>query len=200
MSLGNMGSNPQFWGAMARLPTRKEKMRLRRLVVFVVGALLAGLTVVGLATPASAHDVLVGSIPSAGAKLSTGPSLVRFNFDAPVQQGNDTIVVIGPRGKHWERTSHASVLGNSAATRVAPLGPAGTYTATYHVISADSHPVSGSITFRLTKAGHGKPVSAASATDTGGGSVPFWVWILIAVVVLGGVLFAALRSGRRAKG
>lgn len=172
---------------------------MRRLAVCVVGAVLAGLTVFGLATPASAHDVLVSSIPSAGAKLSTGPSLIRFNFDAPVQLGNDTIVVIGPDGKHWERTSHASVLGDSAAVQVAPLGPAGTYTATYHIVSADSHPVSGSISFQLTQAGTGKPVSSAAAPTTGGGAVPFWVWILIAVVVLGGVLFAALRPRRREK-
>jgi hypothetical protein len=127
--------------------------------------------------------------------------LVRFNFDAPVQLGNDTIVVIGPDGKHWERTSHASVLGDSAATTVAPLGPAGKYTATYHIISADSHPVSGSITFDLTKAGTGKPVSAAAAVTGGGGGggVPYWVWVVIAVVVLGGALFAALRPRRKAK-
>lgn len=174
---------------------------MRRLVVLVVGALLAALTVVGLATPASAHDVLLSSIPAAGAKLTTGPSLVRFNFDAPVQLGNDTIVVIGPDGKQWERTSHATVLNDSAATQVAPLGPAGTYTATYHIISADSHPVSGSISFQLTKAGNGKPISAASAAlpGSGGGSVPIWIWIVIAVVVLGGVLFAALRPARRTK-
>lgn len=173
---------------------------MRRIVVFAVGALLAGLAALGLATPASAHDVLIGSTPASGAKLATGPSLIRFNFDAPVQQGNDTIVVTGPHGKHWESTSHASVLGDSAVTRVAPLGPAGTYTATYHIISADSHPVSGSITFQLTKAGHGKPVSAASTADTGGGTVPFWVWILIAVALLGGIAYAVLRSGRRTNG
>src|ERR1700761_1295343 len=171
---------------------------MRRLAVVIVSALLAGLTVTGLATPASAHNVLESSIPAAGSKLITGPSLIRFNFDAPVQLGNDTIVVIGPDGKHWERTSHASVLGDSVLTQVAPLGPVGTYTATYHIISADSHPVSGSITFQLTKAGTGKPVSAASVAGTGGGSVPFWVWIVIAIAVLGGVLFAALRPRQRA--
>jgi copper resistance protein C len=172
---------------------------MRRLAVFVAGALLAGLTVVGLATPASAHNVLVGSIPAPGAKLTTGPSLIRFNFDAPVQVGNDTIVVIGPDSKHWERNSHASVLGNSVLTQVAPLGPVGTYTATYHIISADSHPVSGSITFQLTKAGTGTAVSAASVAGTGGGTVPFWVWIVIAVAVLGGAMYAALRPRRRTK-
>jgi hypothetical protein len=174
---------------------------MRRLGAIVVCTLLAGLTMVGLATPASAHNVLIGSVPSAGATLTKGPTLVRFNFDAPVQLGNDTIVVIGPDGKHWERTSHASVLGDSAATTVAPLGPAGKYTATYHIISADSHPVSGSITFDLTKAGTGKPVSAAAAVTGGGGGggVPYWVWVVIAVVVLGGALFAALRPRRKAK-
>lgn len=170
---------------------------MRRLRVVLVCALLAGSTVLGLATPVSAHNVLVGSVPAAGAKLATGPSLVRFNFDAPVQSGNDTIVVTGPNGKDWQRTSHATVLGDSALTRVLPLGPAGKYTATYHIISADSHPVSGSITFRLTKAGKGKPASAGGVSGGGGGTVPFWVWIVIAVVVLGGVLFIALRPGRR---
>ena len=172
-------------------------MAMRRLVVLVAGALLAGSAAIGLATPASAHDVLISSIPAAGAKLSAGPNLIRFNFDAPVQLGNDTIVVLGPHGKQWERTRQASVLGDSVATQVAPLGPAGTYTASYHIISADSHPVSGSITFQLTKAGHGKPVSASSVAGSGGGAVPFWVWILIAVVVLGGVGYAAVRTSRR---
>lgn len=173
---------------------------MRRLVVFVACALIAGLTTIGLATPASAHDVLVGSIPGAGAELTTGPSLVRFDFDAPVQQGNDTIVIIGPDGQHWERTSHASVLGNSVLTSVAPLGPAGEYTATYHIVSADSHPVSGSITFHLNKSGPGELVSSASvAGSDGGGTVPSWVLIMIAVVVLAGVLYAALRPRRRTR-
>jgi copper resistance protein C len=173
---------------------------MRRLVVFFVCALIAGLTNIGLATPASAHDVLVASIPAAGSELATGPPLVRFDFDAPVEQGNDTIVVIGPDGKHWESTSHASVLGNSVLTRVAPLGPAGKYTATYHVLSADSHPVSGSITFQLTKSGPGTPVSSASVagSDGGGAALP-WVLVVIAVVVLAGVLYAALRPRRRTR-
>lgn len=172
---------------------------MRRLVAFVACALIAALTSIGLATPASAHDVLVGSIPTAGAQLDTGPPLVRFDFDAPIQPGNDTIEVIGPDGKHWETTSHASVLGNSVLTRVAPLGPAGKYTATYHVLSADSHPVSASITFQLTKSGPGKPVSSAAVTtnDGGDGGVPPWAYVVIAVVVLAGVLYVALRPRRR---
>lgn len=170
---------------------------MRRVVVFAAAALLAGSAAIGLTAPASAHDVLLTSVPAAGAKLTTGPNLIRFNFDAPVQLGNDTIVVTGPHGKQWERTRQASVLGDSVATQVAPLGPAGTYTASYHIVSADSHPVSGSITFQLTKAGKGKPVSAASVADGGGSAVPFWEWILIAVAVLAGVAYMGWRASRR---
>jgi hypothetical protein len=171
---------------------------MRRTRIVVIGALLAGLAVPALATPASAHNVLVGTNPSNGASLAAGPTQIKFDFDAPVQRGDDTIVVLGPQGTHWERSPHATVLGDSVSTRVAPLGPAGTYTASYHVISADGHPVSGDITFTLTKAGTGQPVSSASAVSNAG--IPIWVWIVVAIVVLGGVLAFALRSTRRSEG
>lgn len=161
----------------------------------VFGALLAGAAVAVLATPASAHNVLIGSNPSNGAQIAVGPTQIKFNFNAPVQHGDDTIVVLGPKGTHWERTPHATVLNDSAWTQVAPLGPAGTYTASYHVISADGHAVAGDITFVLTKAGTGRPVAAASAVGNAG--IPIWVWIVVAVVVLAAVLFFALRSTRR---
>lgn len=168
---------------------------MRRLLVCLA---LAGVAVGFSATPASAHDVLVGSSPRSGASLSTGPTQVRFDFDAPVKFGDDTIVVLGPNGTHWERTQQATVTGNSVSTPVAPLGPAGVYTASFHVISADGHPVTGDITFTLTKAGTGSPVTATAAAQggSGGGGVPVWVWILVAIVVLGGALFLALRQGR----
>lgn len=166
---------------------------MRRLVV---AGLLAGVAVATLATPASAHDVLVGSDPGAGSSISVSPTEVRFDFDAPVQFGDDTIVVLGPNGTHWERTRNATVTGDSVSTPIAPLGPAGVYTASYHVISADGHPVTGDITFTLTKAGNGTPVpqSATSTSSDGGGGVPVWVWLVLAVVVLGAALFFALRG------
>ncbi len=158
---------------------------------------VAAIAVTALATPASAHNVLVGSYPDAGAAVSTGPTEVRFDFNAPVKFGDDTIVVLGPDNTHWERTRNATVTGDSVSVPLAPLGPAGSYTASYHVISADGHPVTGDVTFTLTKAGNGKPVAATDAAGTGGGGgVPVWVWLLVAVVVLAGALFLALRPGR----
>ena len=163
----------------------------------VVSVVLAGFAVFGLATPAFAHDVLVGSSPVAGAVLSTGPAVVRFDFNAPVRQGPNTITVVGPDGAHWERTENATVTGNSVSTAVAPLGAAGVYTASFRIVSADGHPVTGEIRFTLTVAGHGTPApTAVAATASGsGGGVPIWVWIVGAAVLLGVVLFVALRTG-----
>jgi methionine-rich copper-binding protein CopC len=165
---------------------------------FVVAAALAGFAVLGLATPAFAHDVLVGSSPSAGATLAAGPAEVRFDFNAPVREGPNTITVLGPNGTHWERSANATVDGNSVSTQVAPLGPAGVYTASYRIISADGHPVTGEITFTLTVAGNGTPITPPSTVAAGGsGGVPVWVWIAGAVVLLAVALVFALRSGRR---
>ncbi|HEY0804294.1 MAG TPA: copper resistance CopC family protein [Pseudonocardiaceae bacterium] len=170
---------------------------MRRLVVSVA---LAGFAVLGLAIPAFAHNVLVGSAPSAGATLATGPTEVRFDFNAPVREGPNTITVLGPNGTHWERSAIATVDGNSVSTQVAPLGPAGVYTASYRVISADGHPVTGEITFTLTVAGNGTPITPPSTAAVGGGGsggVPVWVWIIGAAVLLAIALVLALRSGRR---
>jgi methionine-rich copper-binding protein CopC len=168
---------------------------MRRLAGRLTGViLLAGLGIGLLAVPASAHDVLVGTYPKAGASVSTGPTEVRFDFNAPVQLGDDSITVLGPNGTHWERSQNATVAGNSVSTPLAPLGPAGVYTAGYRIISADGHPVTGDITFTLTRAGTGQPVTVRAGAS-GGGGIPIWVWIVAAVVVLGGALFVALRSG-----
>jgi len=157
---------------------------------------LVGFAVFGLSGPAFAHDVLVGSVPAAGATLTSGPAEVRFDFNSPVRQGPNIITVIGPNGAHWERTANAIVNGNWVSTPVAPLGPAGVYTASYRIISADGHPVTGEISFTLAKAGNGTPAVAAAATGGGSGGVPIWVWIVGAAVLLGVVLWFALRTGR----
>lgn len=166
----------------------------------LVVALLVGLALGASAVPAAAHNVLVGSQPAAGASVQTAPTEVRFDFNAPVRFGDDTIVVLGPNGTHWERTQHATVSGDSVSTPVAPLGPADVYTASYHIISADGHPVTGDITFTLTKPGTGAPVPQHTTTPSlvpGRGGLPAAVWIVAAIVVLGGALAFALRAGTR---
>jgi methionine-rich copper-binding protein CopC len=178
---------------------------IRRLAAIAV---LAGLALAGLATPALAHNSLVDSTPKDQASVEVGPQTVQLTFDQPVQDdaGANTVAVIGPRNDHWE-TGPARVDSNVVSAPVGTLGAAGQYSINWRVLSADGHPVQGSLKFTLTKAGTGSPtpadvlakfstVAGQSTSDTGGG-IPTWVWIVGAAVLLGlGVLFAMRMGGK----
>lgn len=160
--------------------------------------LLIVLGILGLATPALAHNQLTSSNPADKQSLDTGPGQVVLTFDQPVQAGAglNTVTVTSENGDHWEGGA-AEVASNVVTTPVRDLGPAGDYTIAYRIISADGHPVDGTLTFTLTEAGDGTPAEppADSASGEDSGGVPIWVWIGGAVVVLGAGLFFALRIG-----
>lgn len=179
----------------------------RQLIVLVLAAL--GL-VLGTGT-ALAHDVLVHSDPASGARLDTGPSKVTLSYDLPVQNVSSTLAVVGPDGLHYE-SGPSVVSGNTVSAPVGPLGPVGTYTIGYRIVSDDGHPVSGETTFILTRAGtgHGVPAAqspaAASAPDpgtssadgsgSGSGGAPLWPWIAGAILLVAAGATIALRTGR----
>jgi copper resistance protein C len=177
---------------------------MRRVVSLLLTGLVAGAVVLGTATPALAHNVLVGSDPKDGSQLEAGPAAITLTFDQPVQAGEkfNTITVTGPEGTRWEADGEPTVKNNSVVFPVRPLGPAAEYTVGYRVLSADGHPVTGSLMFTLTKAGSGTPAPASAApapdsasTASGSGGVPIWVWIVGAAVLLAGGAFLALRGG-----
>jgi methionine-rich copper-binding protein CopC len=163
---------------------------------------VACLGLVALATPASAHNTLIGSTPKDKATVDTGPSTIELTFDQPVQAGQDlnSIAVIGPDNDHWE-AGPVQVASNVARTPVRPLGPAGVYRIGYRILSADGHPVSGELTFTLTRPGTGSPLPAdqlpRSADSTSGADegVPVWVWLAGAAALLGAGLVLAFRMG-----
>jgi hypothetical protein len=111
---------------------------------------------------AFAHDILVSSDPANGASLATGPSKVALTFDLPVKESFSTITVVGPDGKHYEG-GPSTVDGSTVSAPVQPLGPVGTYTIGYRIVSDDGHPVSGAVRFSLTQAGPGQGVPAGQA-------------------------------------
>ncbi|ONI82101.1 copper resistance protein CopC [Saccharothrix sp. ALI-22-I] len=177
---------------------------MRRVVSLLLTGLVAGAVVLGTATPAFAHNSLVSSDPKDGSQLEAGPTAITLTFDQPVQAGEkfNTITVTGPEGTRWEAEGEPTVTNNSVVFPVRPLGPAAEYTIGYRILSADGHPVTGSLKFALTKAGDGTPAPAAAAatpdsgsTSSGAGGVPIWVWIAGAVVLLGGGAYLAQRGG-----
>ncbi|XVS64528.1 copper resistance CopC family protein [Actinosynnema sp. CA-299493] len=176
---------------------------MRRVVSLLLTGLVAGAVALGTAAPAFAHNVLVSSDPKDGSQLAAGPATITLTFDQPVQAGEkfNTVTVTGPEGTRWEADGEPTVKDTSVVFPVRPLGPAAEYTVGYRILSADGHPVTGSLKFTLTTAGDGTPAPAASnaegsgSTSSGGGGVPIWVWIVGAAVLLGGGAFLALRGG-----
>jgi methionine-rich copper-binding protein CopC len=175
---------------------------MKRLLAVVT---LAGLGLFAMAVPASAHNSLISSNPANEASLAAGPPTIVLTFDQPVQDGEglNSVAITGPDGKEW-RGGAATVDSNVVSAPVRELGPTGVYTVGYRIVSADGHPVSGKLTFTLTKAGNGTPATANANDDSASGSadggsdsggLPIWVWLAGAVVLLGAGLFVALRVG-----
>lgn len=167
---------------------------MRKLAVLVGVACLA---LLGLATPAFAHNSLVSSNPANEATVDNSPSMIELTFDQPVQkgQGLNTVSVTGPDNTGW-KTGAVDVQSNVVSAPLDELGPAGGYRIAYRIISADGHPVSGEIDFTLANAGNGTATAAAESEENGGG-LPIWVWIVGAVVVLGAGLTVAMRIGSK---
>ncbi|MDX3309004.1 copper resistance protein CopC [Streptomyces sp. ME08-AFT2] len=140
--------------------------RVRMLVLLflaVTGALLAG------AGPASAHAALTGSDPAQGVVVDKAPTQVTLTFSETVSTNDDSLRVLDPKGARVDDGKPSEVSGTTYAVQLHSGLPDGTYTVTYQVVSADSHPVAGAYTFSI-----GAPSATSvsvSDQEAGGGVV-----------------------------
>jgi methionine-rich copper-binding protein CopC len=195
--------------------------RTARAVPRLTAALLAGVlalaTAVLTAAPASAHDVITGSDPADGSTVATAPSRVSVTFDEAPQTGFSTLTVVGPDGAHHEQGATASD-GTVVSVGVGPLPAAGVYQIGYRIVSDDGHPVTGAVSFTLTtpspaagvapaaaspqaapaqhdhaQATQAAPPSPAASSSSDSTGVPVWLFVVLAVVVVGGAVALVLR-------
>ncbi|WP_405487534.1 copper resistance protein CopC [Nocardia sp. NBC_00511] len=173
-------------------------MSRKLLAGLVTGLLITGFALLGGGV-ADAHSVPVSSSPANGAQVDSSPGTASVTFNENLQTAYPSMTVSGPDGNLWSK-GDPKVEGPTISIEVGELGPVGEYKIAYRVTSADGHPVSGTRTFTLTKAGNGTPGPRADAkAKSGGGSdggVPLWVFIAGAVVLFGGGLAFALLGGR----
>jgi copper transport protein len=126
------------------------------------------------ATPAAAHATLTGSSPSDGEVVTTAPREVTLTFSEQVALADDAIRVLDPGGDpaHTGRPTDASTDG--AVRHAISLRddlPDGTYTVAWHVVSADSHPISGAFTFSIGAPSATTVDPADQISGDGGGTV-----------------------------
>lgn len=126
---------------------------MRRRALVLASALLA--TLLLAPAGASAHATLVGSAPQRGATLDAQPRQVVLHFSEAVEGNFGALRVFDGAAKRVDdgRVVHPDASGSRLAVGLKPGLADGTYVATYRVISADSHPVSGGLVFSVGKAG-----------------------------------------------
>ncbi len=165
----------------------------------VTRALVLALAVLALSPAAAlAHAQLEGTSPERGAVLQTQPSAVVFRFGEPVEGNFGAVKVFDAKGERVDngKVVHPGGRGSEVAVGLKPHLADGTYTATYRVISADSHPVEGGVVFSIgTPGAAGETVadllagaSAGPVTETAFGVVRGLDYLAIALAV-GGLAF-----------
>ncbi|KGN34791.1 copper resistance protein CopC [Knoellia sinensis KCTC 19936] len=178
--------------------------------------LVATLATLGVGVlPAQAHARLLSITPTDGASLPASPTEIVLTFNEPINPEFVTVRITDGEG--------GDVVGEEAATDGAtvtlPVGDAiaaGTYNVIYRVVSADSHPISGSARFTIEGDPQAPPATAtaeapsASVSPPSAGEaadaseeaedIPAWVWILVFAGLVGaiGATFYAVRRDESA--
>jgi methionine-rich copper-binding protein CopC len=112
-----------------------------------LAVLIAGAVVLLAAAPASAHASLVRTSPADGSTVATAPRTVSLTFSENV--GSAFVAVTAPDGSPV-RTSRVRSVDEKVSASVASTDQRGTYTLAYRVVSADGHPISGTVAFTTT--------------------------------------------------
>ncbi|HEX4465148.1 MAG TPA: CopD family protein [Solirubrobacterales bacterium] len=154
-----------------------------------------------LLVPASAfaHAQLVGTTPQSGTTVKTQPKEVIFKYNQPVGGTVGAVRVYNAQGDQVDNLDVAHPGGHQSWMGVGlkPNLPDGTYTATYRVISADTHIVYGGLVFSIGHAGPAPKYTVAgliSKNQTGEvtklafGAVRALDYLSIALMV-GGLIF-----------
>ncbi|HEY6729521.1 MAG TPA: copper resistance protein CopC [Solirubrobacterales bacterium] len=133
--------------------------------------LLAGLAMALLVAPsaASAHATLEGTAPERGATVKQEPDAVTFRFSEPVEGNFGAVRVYDAEGERVDEGDayHSDGEGSSLGVNLKPGLPDGSYTATYRVVSADGHIVSGGYVFSIGKAGRAPEETVAELVAAG---------------------------------
>lgn len=115
----------------------------------VTAGTVAGVVVAlaGPAAPAGAHATLLASTPASGAVLPTTPAEVVLAFSEPVRPVSGGVTVLAPDGT--QASARPRVRGDTVVVPLRAGRATGSYLVSFRVVSADNHPVGGSVVFSV---------------------------------------------------
>jgi copper resistance protein C len=114
------------------------------------GAALAAVLSFSTGAPAFAHAQLRSATPASGSTLATAPAEVVVNFSETLEPAFSSLVVSDANGKRVDKADTHLDQGDKTTMRVSlpPLGQ-GAYIVHWRAVTADTHRVDGSFTFRV---------------------------------------------------
>ena len=115
-------------------------------------ALAVVLVALAAAPSAFAHAILQQSTPENGSVVRLSPAAVTLRFNEAVETAFGSIRIYDCSGGRVDAGKIGRPNDRSVSVAVGKRLPAGTYTVTWRVISADSHPVAGAFTFSVKTA------------------------------------------------
>lgn len=156
---------------------------------------LAAIATFAAAPAASAHATLVATSPAESTVVSSAPTSVSATFDEAVGVSPDSLRVFAPDGRRADTgvTKHGSE-PQQITVALRPGLDRGTYTVGWHVVSADSHAVSGAFTFSVgapsgTVVNPGNLGQSASTLTNVVFGIVRWLGFLSFAVLIGAVMF-----------
>lgn len=159
--------------------------------VVLRAALLSLLLLVLGSAPASAHAALVSTNPEDGSSLGTAPSTITLTFNENIRTPA-YVAVTAPDGTQV-RTPRVTAVDATVTADVSDVDKRGRYSASYRVVSADGHPVEGTVHYTVTTGRTVKQVETpaqSSFVHRHGGHI---LWGTLAAVVALGLLLVPLR-------
>jgi copper transport protein len=177
----------------------KQLGTVRRAVCLVAMAIAAVVAV----PEAAAHTTLLATRPGNDSVLSGSPQRIILAFNEPVESAFGSVRVYDASAARVDAGNVARPDERTVTVRIDRKLARGTYTVTWRVISADSHPVSGAFVFHVGAAG---PNPGGVADEVLAGGTPrsvtvlatitrFFAFALLLLVVGGAVALAyPLRS------
>lgn len=156
------------------------------------------------ATPAFAHDSVVGATPEDGSVVQEFPSTIELEFSGEIQDGFNTLAITRDRVGDPDLVYSGEpridgrdvVLDLPADVDVEP----GEYTVGFQIISSDGHATKGMTSFTYDPNGSAESTAAETAKDAPADAEEskFWSYFtLVAVVVLVSLLALLFARNRR---
>ena len=143
-------------------------MRSHMIRASIVGLLAVVAIVVGV-SPAGAHAELESSDPQDGTTLASAPASISFTFGEQILSEGNAVTLTDVAADTRLEVGPVEVDGDTVSVAWPESSPAGEFRAAYRVVSADGHPIAGTISFTVEQAvgaGEATPVAASASPTT----------------------------------